>query len=153
MGDDPFKNIRKLVRSSEDGGKWKAYAENGSFLLDLDIKALRQLAKVSDADIDAEVEGRINALFLREGMVLVFDGFEVWKSDGFITIQPIDHHGIEVNQNGIWSKINMPLTIAVGFQGRLEFDGVDLNRALLEELMELRERVKKLEEQMKGCAP
>lgn len=152
---NPFKDIRRVVRSPENGGKWKAYAEDGSHLLDLDLKALRHLASVSDADIEAEIEGRqglVDILFVREGMVLVFEGFEVWKSDGSITIEPIDHHGIEVNQHGVRSKIGLPLTINVGSQGKLEFDGVELNRVLLEELMELREKVRKLEKRLEAIA-
>jgi len=52
----PFEDIRKLVRSSEDGGKWKAYTADGTFLLDLEDDGLRQLAKVSKAEIKAVIQ-------------------------------------------------------------------------------------------------
>jgi hypothetical protein len=142
---DPYPAIRKIVRS---GDTWKAYDERGAYLLTLDDKGLRQLARVSGEDITVEIEGegtQTKAVFVREGTVLIFRGFEIYEEGGALEIQPSWYWNLEFGQTNIRSKTGLPLHIDVGTGGTLALGGEVLDASTLTELEEARRKVDDLE--------
>lgn len=142
---DPYPAIRKIVRS---GNVWKAYDEHGAYLLALDDKGLRQLARVSGEDITVEIEGEghsTRSVFVREGTVLIFRGFEIYEEGGALEIHPAWWFNLDLGQTNIRSKTGLPLHIDIGTGGSVTLGNHVIDEPALVEVDETRRKVKDLE--------
>jgi|GEM_PF-6663625 len=143
----PYGEIRKLVRTEDNGGSWKAYNADGEFLMRLTTDALPDLARVTEADIKVEIEGQWEpkCVFVREGTVLVFRGLEVWDHDGMLEVEFPWRHNIDVQSGQIKAASGLSLRVEVGASGAIDFNGMVLDWGALNDLLVARDKVRDLE--------